>query len=95
LIFRLFESALTKPDIGPKTRHRAYYIRHVVIIMWPTSVSDVASFINCLLWPHGIVKCPSYAHVRISNIRTYSVGVFFARILYGSIQFRIQHMFWF
>jgi len=43
---------------------RVYYIRHVVT----TSISFVASlsFINPLLWPHGIVKYPSNAHFRIS-----------------------------
>jgi len=39
-----------------------YYIHHIVIIMWPTSSSYVASlpFINPLPWPHGIVKCSSH-----------------------------------
>jgi len=47
---------------------QAYYVRHVVIIMWPTSVSSCVtslSFINHIRWPHGIVKCPLFAH-RIS-----------------------------
>jgi len=45
-----------------------YHIHHVVTVTWPTSVSCVTSlaFINPLLWPHGMIKCPlNYVHLRI------------------------------
>jgi len=40
--------------------------------------SCVASlpFINSLLWPHGIVKCPSYVHFRITPGRRRSSEYF-------------------
>jgi len=42
-----------------------YYNRHVVIIMWPTSISYFTSlpFTNPLPWPHGILKCPSFQNL--------------------------------
>ncbi len=43
-----------------------YYIRHVVIVLWPTSCVTSLSFTNPLLWPHGIVKCPLHVHFRNS-----------------------------
>jgi len=47
---------------------QTYYIHHIVIVMWPTSISCVASlpFIYPLRWPHGIVKFPADMHFRIS-----------------------------
>ncbi len=37
-----------------------YYIRHVVIVMSPTSVTclDSVPFTNPLPWPYGTIKCP-------------------------------------
>ncbi len=44
------------------------YIRHVVTVMWHTSISFIASllFTNPLSWPNSIVKCQSYVHFRTS-----------------------------
>jgi len=48
---------------------RTYYIHHVVIFIWPVSVSYVTlpPFINPLPWPHGI-ECLSYANFRILSV---------------------------
>lgn len=41
-----------------------YYIHHAVTVTWPTSTASLP-FINLLLWPNGMIKCPSNAHFRI------------------------------
>ncbi len=59
-------------------KKRAFYIVWIRIVwtkfrhtttsaVWPTRISYIASlpFIYPLPWPHGIVKCPSTAYLRI------------------------------
>ncbi len=62
-----------KNDLGCVQNHilsvGAYYICHVIIVMWPMLVSCVASlpFTKPLLWPHGIVNYSLDAHLSIKS----------------------------
>jgi len=63
---------------------QTYYVSHVIIVMWPTSVSWVASLSFTNKWPHGIVKCTLNAHFRISPE---AVGMF-CLLFYEYCEFR-------